>query len=118
MKLKKILSITLALALSAVALFSFSACSEDEIKINPDKEHYVVGICQLVTHDALDAATKGFKDADKDGVRSKIYMGPLWDLDNTLGNINYNYDFGQDTAYLWRRTVNLEATCAPLQKIL
>ena len=28
-------------------------------------------------------------------------MGPLWDLDNTLGNINFNYDFGQDTAYLW-----------------
>ena len=42
-----------------------------------------------------------FKDADKDGQTSKIYMGPLWDLDNTLGNINFNKEFGTDTAYLW-----------------
>jgi len=42
-----------------------------------------------------------FKDADEGGETAKIYMGPLWDLDNTLGNINYNYEFGQDTAYLW-----------------
>lgn len=42
-----------------------------------------------------------FKDADRNGERSKIYMGPLWDMDNTLGNINFNYEFGQDTAYLW-----------------
>lgn len=42
-----------------------------------------------------------FKDADKNGKTEKIYMGPLWDLDNTLGNINFNYEFGQDTAYLW-----------------
>lgn len=42
-----------------------------------------------------------FKDADVNGERSKIYMGPLWDMDNTLGNINFNYEFGQDTAYLW-----------------
>ena len=42
-----------------------------------------------------------FKDADENGKTAKIYMGPLWDLDNTLGNINFNYEFGQDTAYLW-----------------
>lgn len=42
-----------------------------------------------------------FKDADENGERAKIYMGPLWDLDNTLGNINFNYEFGQDVAYLW-----------------
>lgn len=42
-----------------------------------------------------------FKDADKDGARTKIYMGPLWDMDNTLGNIDFNYEFGRDTAYLW-----------------
>ena len=29
----------------------------------PAAETYTVGICQLVTHDALDAATQGFKDA-------------------------------------------------------
>ena len=42
-----------------------------------------------------------FKEADEDGKTAKIYMGPLWDLDNTLGNINFNYEFGQDVAYLW-----------------
>ena len=51
--------------------------------------------------DAYTSSMFFFKDADKDGVQSKIYMGPLWDLDNTLGNINFNYDFGQDTSYLW-----------------
>lgn len=42
-----------------------------------------------------------FKDVDVNGETSKIYMGPIWDLDNTLGNINFNYEFGEDTAYLW-----------------
>ena len=42
-----------------------------------------------------------FKDADVNGERAKIYMGPLWDMDNTLGNIAFNYEFGTDTAYLW-----------------
>ena len=42
-----------------------------------------------------------FKDVDVNGKTSKIYMGPIWDLDNTLGNINFNYEFGEDTAYLW-----------------
>jgi putative ABC transport system substrate-binding protein len=30
---------------------------------NDKKDVYKVGICQLVQHDALDAATKGFRDA-------------------------------------------------------
>ena len=38
-------------------VLSMTACSTTK------DEKYVVGICQLVTHDALDAATKGFKDA-------------------------------------------------------
>jgi len=42
-----------------------------------------------------------FKDADENGKIAKIYMGPLWDLDNTLGNINFNHEFGKDTDYLW-----------------
>ena len=42
-----------------------------------------------------------FKDADEGNTRAKIYMGPLWDMDNTLGNINFNKEFGTDTAYLW-----------------
>lgn len=51
--------------------------------------------------DAYTSSMFFFKDADKDGAQSKVYMGPLWDLDNTLGNINFNKDYGTDTAYLW-----------------
>jgi hypothetical protein len=51
--------------------------------------------------DAYTSSMFFYKDADKDGETAKIYCGPLWDLDNTLGNINFNYDFGQDTSYLW-----------------
>lgn len=63
--MKKIVSLILALALCLGTCFALASCKdkEPEIKINPDKEKYVVGICQLITHDALDLATKGFKDA-------------------------------------------------------
>lgn len=42
-----------------------------------------------------------YKDKDTDGKTSKIFCGPVWDMDNTLGNINFNTEFGTDTAYLW-----------------
>lgn len=37
-----------------------------------DKDSYVVGICQLVQHVALDAATEGFKDALKEEFGDKV----------------------------------------------
>lgn len=56
-----------AAIIMSVACIGLASCNqkEDGIKVNPDKEKYVVGIVQLVTHEALDAATKGFKDALK-----------------------------------------------------
>ena len=59
MKMKKILSAVMALTLAAATCVSLSGCGEKKAK-------YTVGICQLVQHDALDAATKGFKDALKE----------------------------------------------------
>lgn len=59
MKMKKILSAVLALTLAAATCVSLSGCGEKKAK-------YTVGICQLVQHDALDAATKGFKDVLKE----------------------------------------------------
>ena len=50
----------IALLCAAMMLLSLAACGNTEA---PDDGKYVVGICQLVTHDALDAATKGFQDA-------------------------------------------------------
>ena len=55
MKAKKILSFLLALTLVASLAVAFGSCNQ--------KKKYVIGISQLVTHDALDAATRGFKDA-------------------------------------------------------
>ena len=64
--MKKIISTIIALALMISACFTLSACGgSNKIKINPDKEHYVVGICQLVTHESLDKATEGFMAALK-----------------------------------------------------
>lgn len=46
-----------ALTMAATMVMSFVGCGEKKDDV------YKVGICQLVQHDALDAATKGFKDA-------------------------------------------------------
>ncbi len=54
-RMKKILSMALALVIMCSCLV---ACGG-----NDKKDVYKVGICQLVQHDALDAATKGFRDA-------------------------------------------------------
>lgn len=52
--LKKVMAVALALAMLA----GFAGCT-----VKKDDGKYTIGICQLVTHDALDAATQGFKDA-------------------------------------------------------
>ena len=51
------------------------------ISWDPNKT-YQVGICQLVTHDALDAATKGFKDKLKEELGDKV----VFDEQNAAGN--------------------------------
>ena len=56
MKIKKILAIVCVFVLLSALMLSLGSCSTQ-------KEKYVVGISQLVTHDALDAATEGFKQA-------------------------------------------------------
>ena len=56
----------LAVALAAVMLLGMTACGASSAPASTTAaaaEKYVVGICQLVQHDALDAATQGFKDA-------------------------------------------------------
>lgn len=37
--------------------------SEAASEVSTDGKVYNIGICQLIQHDALDAATKGFEDA-------------------------------------------------------
>lgn len=63
--MKKVLSLILALTLCLGAVVSITSCKGggNEVEVDTEKQHYVVGICQLITHDALDSATQGFKDA-------------------------------------------------------
>ena len=56
--MKKIIAIIAVVLLASVLCFCFIGCAE--------KTDFTVGIIQLVTHDALDAATKGFQDALKE----------------------------------------------------
>lgn len=51
--MKKMIAVLCAMLM----LVSLTACDSF------DDGKYVIGICQLMTHDALDAATQGFKDA-------------------------------------------------------
>lgn len=72
MKLKKLL----AMGLAAVMVMSLTACGTkgdtSESGDAKDDKTYTVGICQLVQHDALDAATKGFKDALTEKLGDKV----------------------------------------------
>ena len=54
-KMKKLVSILIVLAM----VLSFAACGSEPAADGK----YTVGICQLVQHEALDAATEGFKAA-------------------------------------------------------
>ncbi len=57
---KKLFSLLLATAM----MTSLVACgSGSDDKTKSEDKTYEIGICQLVQHEALDAATKGFKDA-------------------------------------------------------
>ena len=69
-----------AAAMAATMVMSLGACGADNASTQAGKgssgdgKTYTVGICQLVQHEALDAATQGFKDAltDKLGDRVKF----------------------------------------------
>ncbi|MBQ4599709.1 MAG: ABC transporter substrate-binding protein [Clostridia bacterium] len=54
--MKKLLSALLAVAMLATAALSLASCSKEEAE-------FTVGICQLMEHESLDKATKGFTDA-------------------------------------------------------
>ena len=51
-----------AMLLAVMMLFAITACGGNGDSAD-DAQTYTIGICQLVQHPALDAATQGFKDA-------------------------------------------------------
>ena len=64
--MKKLLMLILAAAmlLTLVSCSGNNGGSDAKVTVNSDGQ-YVVGVCQLVEHPALDAATKGFVDTLK-----------------------------------------------------
>jgi putative ABC transport system substrate-binding protein len=57
-----------AILLSLLMVLTMAGCSQPA----PEDDKFVVGICQLVQHPALDAATNGFKDALKEALGDKV----------------------------------------------
>ena len=70
--MKKLVSILIAVML----LLTASALAEGQT--------YTVGVCQLVTHDALDAATQGFMDA----LTEELGGAVTFDVQNAAGDSN------------------------------
>ncbi len=69
--MKKIISLALTAVLCLGICLTATSCTGTKIKVDPDKEEYVVGICQLVQHPALDTATEGFKAGLKAALEAK-----------------------------------------------
>lgn len=74
--MKKLVALTTA---AVLALGMLTGCGQQAAGTagttaaqTADKDSYVVGICQLVQHVALDAATEGFKDALKEEFGDKV----------------------------------------------
>lgn len=74
MKFKKIAALALAAIMGTVALTGCGAKSDDKV--------YKIGLCQLVQHTALDAATNGFMAA----LEAKLGDKVEFDLQNASGD--------------------------------
>lgn len=59
---KKITAVALSVLMVGGAFAGCSGAKEDSASQSGNAKSFKIGICQLVTHDALDAATKGFQD--------------------------------------------------------
>ncbi|MBQ3816866.1 MAG: ABC transporter substrate-binding protein, partial [Clostridia bacterium] len=81
MKFKKIISLMLVSVMLIASAFAISGCEKSK---NSSKK-FTVGICQLVQHEALDAATKGFKDALVDALGEE---NVVFDEQNASGDSN------------------------------
>lgn len=75
----------LALTLACVMTWSLAACGGTDTPPAGDggAAHYTVGICQLVQHDALDTATRGFQDAIVEALGAE---NVTFDLKNASGD--------------------------------
>ena len=83
---KKILALTMAAAMTlgvaACGSSGASSASGSAAASSTSAKTYTVGICQLVQHPALDAATKGFRDA----LTEKLGTSVTFDEQNAAGD--------------------------------
>ena len=70
-----VLSATMIVGMGGVSVFAADGA---------DDKTYNIGICQLVQHEALDAATQGFKDAITEELGDKV----TFDEQNAQGDSN------------------------------
>ena len=93
--MKKIVSLmmVLTMSISLVACGNQDKASDDASKESMQTQgtgqtaedaSYTIGICQLMQHDALDAATQGFKDAVTEGLGEAV----TFDGQNAQGDSN------------------------------
>ena len=64
---RKVLSVILTGAMVAGLAGTVTVHAEEQ-------KTYNIGICQLVQHEALDAATQGFEDAVKEARKKKLFV--------------------------------------------
>ena len=94
--IKQLLAVVLCLSMAAL-LFGCGSKTDAEpaasaeateaaADASADDAVYTVGICQLVTHEALDAATQGFKDALTEEFGDKV----VFEEQNAAGDSNAN----------------------------
>lgn len=81
----------LAMLLALVMVLSLAACASTQPAAEPaassdapaeSGKTYTVGVCQLVQHEALDAATQGFVDALKEALGDAVTI----DVQNASGD--------------------------------
>ena len=83
--MKKIISLTIAVMMLVAMLTGCGSSASQPAASAADGTVYKVGIIQLVTHDALDAATQGFQDA----LIAELGEGNVvFDLQNAAGDSN------------------------------
>ncbi|MBO4217759.1 MAG: CotH kinase family protein [Clostridia bacterium] len=88
------------------ALYSETGYDEDGVYYTEycDLESLVkVYVVEEITKnwDAYIGSIFFYKDVDKDGETTKIYAGPVWDFDNTWGNIRGRGTFDTDLTDIW-----------------
>ena len=80
--MKKMMKCIPLLALGIVGAFTLSFNKGSIKSAKAGSESFKIGICQLVSHEALDAATKGFMDKVKEELGDSV----TFDLQNAAGD--------------------------------